>query len=300
MNNTKNEILETFKRGSMLTKLIYLNVAAFIIFFFIFLFLPQDIKSDYLTVPGNFDKLIYRPWTLITYMFTHEGFTHLLFNMLWLFWFGKLFLRNFSDKQMLAVYLLGGFSGALLHIGVNYLLPNSNVGILGSSAAVMSIVFAVVAFKPNAIMNLLFIGSIKIKYIAIVAFVIDLMGLAGNIKAGGSATDGIAHIAHMGGSAYGLWFGYTIRNGKDITRSFNNFLNSFFSWFTTSRTEKNRSSMRATRGQKFDKPKSDWDYNTEKNETQEEVDRILDKIKAKGYDSLSKKERDFLFKQKKE
>lgn len=299
MNNTKNEIIETFKRGSMLTKLIYLNVAAFVIFFFIFLFLPVNIKSDFLMVPGNFNKLIYRPWTLITYMFTHDGFTHLLFNMLWLFWFGKMFLRDFSDKQMLAVYLLGGFSGALLHIGVNYLLPNSNVGILGSSAAVMSIVFAVVAFKPNAIMNLLFIGTIKIKYIAIVAFIIDLMGLAGNIKTGGSATDGIAHIAHMGGAFFGLWFGYSIRNGKDITRSFNNFLNSFFSWFTTTKTERKRSNMRATRGQKFDRPKSDWDYNTEKNNTRKEVDRILDKIKAKGYDSLTKKEKDFLFKQKK-
>jgi len=297
MNNKKNEILETFKRGSMLIKLIYINVAAFILFFFVFLFLPDGAKS-YLSVPGSFKELIYQPWTLITYMFTHEGFMHILMNMLWLFWFGRMFLRYFNEKQMLAVYLLGGFAGALMHLGVNYLLKNTGVGIIGASAAVMSIVFAVVAYKPNYIMHLLFLGPVKIKYIAIVAFLLDVMGLAGNLKAGGNASDGIAHIAHMGGSLYGLWFGYTIRNGKDITRSFNNFLNSFFSWFTTGKTERKRSKMRATRGVKYSKPRSDWDYNTGKNENQKEVNRILDKIKDKGYDSLTKKEKDFLFKQK--
>ncbi|NPA44497.1 MAG: rhomboid family intramembrane serine protease [Chlorobi bacterium] len=298
MNNTKNEIIETFKRGSMLTKLIYINVAAFVIFFFVFLFLPYNAKNDFLAVPGDFHRLIYRPWTLVTYMFTHEGFTHLLFNMLWLYWFGKMFLTYFYEKQLSAVYLLGGFSGALLHLLVGSILPNSHVGIIGSSAAVMSVVFAVVAFRPDYIINLLFIGPVKIKYIAIVAFIIDLMGLAGNLRTGGAATDGIAHIAHMGGSFFGLWFGYSMRNGKDITRSFNNFLNSFFSWFTTTKTDKNRARMRATRGERFTKPKSDWEYTQEKHKIQEEVDRILDKIKATGYDSLTKKEKDFLFKQK--
>lgn len=299
MNNTKNEILETFKRGSMLTKLIYINVAAFVIFFFLFLFFPDNIKADFLSVPGDFHKLIYRPWTLVTYMFTHDGFMHLLFNMLWLYWFGKMFLTSFYEKQLSAVYILGGFAGALLHLLVGYLLPTANAGIIGSSAAVMSVVFAVVAYKPNNIINLLFIGPVKIKYIAIVAFIIDIMGLAGNIKANGAATDGIAHIAHMGGAFFGLWFGYSMRSGKDITRSFNNFLNSFFSWFTTTKTDKKRSKMRATRGEKYTKPKSDWEYTQEKHKTQDEVDRILDKIKAKGYDSLTKQEKSFLFKQKK-
>jgi len=299
MNNTKNEIIETFKSGSMLTKLIYINVAAFVIFFFVFLFFPDTVKYDILSVPGNFHKLIYRPWTMITYMFTHDGFMHLLFNMLWLFWFGKMFLNNFYEKQLSAVYLLGGFSGALLHLFVGYLLPTANAAIVGSSAAVMSVVFAVVAFKPNNVINLLFIGQVKIKYIAIAAFVIDLMGLVGSFKSGGVAIDGIAHVAHMGGSFFGLWFGYSMKSGKDITRSFNNILNVFFSWFTTTKTEKKRAKMKASRGERFNKPKSDWEYTQDKHDTQDEVDRILDKIKAKGYDSLTKKERDFLFKQKK-
>ncbi len=298
MNNTKNDILETFKRGSMLTKLIYINVAVAIVSFIVFFILPKD-SDSYLTVPGTFDQLIYQPWTLITYMFTHFEFMHLLMNMLWLFWFGRMFLQYFNEKQMLAVYLLGGFAGAFMHLGVNYLMKGAGVGIVGASAAVMSIVFAVVAFKPDYVMNLLFFGPVKIKYIAIIAFVLDVMGLAGNIKEGAGASDGIAHIAHMGGSLYGLWFGYTLRNGKDITRGFNNLLNVFFSWFTVSKTERKRSQMRATRGEKFSKPKSDWDYNKDKKGNTSEVDRILDKIKDKGYDSLTKKERDFLFKQKK-
>lgn len=298
MNTTKNEILEMFKRGSMLTKLIYINAATFIILTVIFLFLPEKSES-FVRIPGSFDELIYKPWTLISYMFTHYDFMHLLMNMLWLFWFGKMFLRYFHEKQMLAVYLLGGFSGAFLHLGVNYLMKTEGVGIVGSSAAVMSIVFAVVAFKPDYVLNLLFIGPVKIKYIAIVAFVMDILGVAGNIKGGLAATDGVAHIAHLGGSFFGLWFGYSMKDGKDITRSFNNFLNSLFSWFTTNKTERKRSKMRATRGEKFNKPKSDWEYNKDKNDIQAEIDRILDKIKDKGYDTLTKKEKDFLFKQKK-
>ncbi len=298
MNKTKNEILNLFKKGSMLTKLIYINVATFIILTILFLFLPENFES-FSRIPGSFKELIYKPWTLISYMFTHYDFMHLLMNMLWLFWFGKMFLRYFIEKQMLAVYLLGGFSGAFLHLGINYLMKTEGVGIVGSSAAVMSIVFAVVAFKPNYIINLLFLGPVKIKYIAIVAFVVDILGVAGNIKGGLIGSDGVAHIAHLGGSFFGLWFGYSMKEGKDITRSFNNFLNTFFSWFTTSKYEKKRAKMRATRGEKFNKPKSDWEYNKDKNDNQAEVDRILDKIKDKGYDSLTKKERDFLFKQKK-
>ena len=299
MDNTKNEIIETFKRGSMLTKLIYINVAAFVILFFVFLFFPENIKTSFMFMPGNFDKLIQRPWTVLTYMFSHDGFTHLLFNMLWLFWFGKMFLTHFRGKQLTAVYLLGGFAGALFHLLAGYFSPQTNAMIIGSSAAVMSVVFAVVAFKPNHVINLIFIGSVKLKYIAIVVFIIDLMGAAGNIKGELGASGGVAHIAHMGGAVFGFWFGYSMRIGKDVTRGFNNFLNSFFSWFITSKSDKKRANMRATRGQKFEKPKSDWDYTKEKKQNQAEVDRILDKIKEKGYDSITKEERTFLFKQKK-
>ena len=295
MNNISQEIKESFKRGSMLTKLIYLNVGVFLLVFIFSIFLKDT--ALYLSVPGDFKTLIYRPWTLITYMFVHESFMHILFNLLWLFWFGKMFLSFFNDKQLLAVYLIGGFVGAFFHLGINYFLPaNQQVFILGASAAVMSVVFAVVAFKPDYIINLMFIGPVKIKYVGLVALILDLMGLIGNLK-GGFASDGVAHIAHLGGSAYGLWFGFSMRKGKDITRSFNNFLNNLFSFFSFE--SKSKRYIKVNKRNKFSKPKSDWEYNASKAATQKEIDRILEKISKKGYDSLSKKEKDILFRQKK-
>ncbi|MCD4793764.1 MAG: rhomboid family intramembrane serine protease [Bacteroidales bacterium] len=297
MSKIQDEIIKTFKKGSMLTKLIYINVGAFIVLYFVFLFF--DKLQTYFAVPGTFKELIYQPWSVVTYQFIHGGLWHLLINMLWLFWFGRLFLNYFNEKQLLAVYLLGGFVGAFFHLLINNFLPEANqVPIIGASGAVMSVVFAVVAFKPDYSINLLFIGQVKIKYIAIFVLILDIMGLAGNAKNGMSGSDGIAHIAHMGGSAFGLWFGYSMRNGKDITRSFNNFLNNFFSWFSTDQSDRKRTKMKATKGDLFTKPKSDWDYNKDKADERKEVDRILDKISKKGYGSLSKKEKDFLFQQK--
>ena len=162
----------------------------------------------------------------------------------------------------------------------------------------MSVVFAVVAFKPDRIIHLIFIGPVKIKWLAIFVLVLDIMGLAGNLKNGMSGSDGIAHIAHMGGSAFGLWFGYSMRSGKDITRSFNNFLNNLFSCFDSDKGDRKRKKIKATKTDKFSKPKSDWEYNKDKADDQKETDRILDKISKKGYGSLTKKEKDFLFKQK--
>ncbi|NOZ34557.1 MAG: rhomboid family intramembrane serine protease [Chlorobi bacterium] len=293
MNNFQNGLKDTFKNGSMMIKLLFINIGVFIVLFIVSVFFRN--APEYLSVPGDFHTLLYRPWTLVTYMFVHEGFMHLLMNMLWLWWFGKMFLMFFNDKQLAAVYLLGGFTGAFFHLGINYLLPaGQQAMILGSSAAVMSVVFAVVAFKPDYIINLMFIGSVKIKYIGLVVFFLDLMGLVGNLKGNPAATDSIAHIAHIGGSLYGLWFGYSMKKGKDITRTFNNLLNNIFSFFSF-----RKGTMKVSRGDKFSVPKNDWDYNRNKVSIQKETDRILDKISKKGYGSLTKEEKDFLFRQKK-
>ena len=297
MSKIQDEILNTFKKGSMLTKLIYINVAAFVILYFVFLFFES--LEKYFGVPGTFSDFIYQPWSIVTYQFIHGGFMHLLMNMLILFWFGRIFLKFHNQKQLLAVYLIGGFFGAFFHLLANNVLPEANQAyIIGASGAVMSIVFAAVAYKPDYIIHMFFIGPVKIKYIAIILFILDIMGLAGNAKTGMSGSDGIAHIAHMGGSAFGLWFGYSIRSGKDITRSFNNFLNNFFSWFISDKSNRKRSKMKVSKSNQISKPKSDWEYNKDQADEKKEVDRILDKISKKGYGSLSQKEKDFLFKQK--
>ncbi|NPA67778.1 MAG: rhomboid family intramembrane serine protease [Chlorobi bacterium] len=290
MNNLRYELKEMFKHGSMLTKLLFINIGVFAAGLILFLFVPVQ----YVAVPGNFKELIFRPWTLVTYMFIHQSLWHLLMNMLWLFWFGKLFLTYFNDKQLAAVYLSGGFAGAFFHIAVNMSAASGQqTTVIGASAAVMAIVFAVISYKPNYIIYLMFIGPVKIKYVGIFALLIDIAGLTGNLKGGG---DGIAHLAHLGGAAFGLWFGIAAKNGKDITRGFNNMLNNLFSLFTEKRKTKIN-----FKHDKFNRkmPDNDWDYNTRKAEIQKETDRILDKISKYGYDSLTKKEKEFLFRQKK-
>jgi membrane associated rhomboid family serine protease len=138
MPNMQNEILNTFKKGSMMTKVIFINVAVYLIISIVNIFHKN---SDlFLSVPGSFIELKYQPWTIITYMFSHSRFWHLLMNLLFIFWFGKMFLLYFNGKQYLAVYLLGGFAGVLFHMGVNYLINNPNTAyIIGASAAAMSI-----------------------------------------------------------------------------------------------------------------------------------------------------------------
>lgn len=301
MSKFLNDLKILYKNGSIITKIIFINVASFVALLLISLF--SKTLEKYLSVPGTFSELIFQPWSLVTYMFLHGGFMHLLMNMLWLFWFGAIFLTFFNNKQFLAVYLIGGFAGAFLHLGVNELLPEtSQVGIIGASAAVMSLVFAVSAYKPDYIIHLLFIGPVKIKYLAMVAFAIDVIGLLGNFKAGQAISDGVAHFAHIGGAAYGLWFAYRIKRGKDITASFNRILDELVTLFSKkNKHERNRAKMKIDRKfDKFQKPGRDNSDIEDYNNTQKELNRILDKISKHGYPSLTKEEKEFLFKQKKE
>ena len=298
MNKTINDIQSTFLKGSIFTKLIIINVAASVVYWILTIAFPSI--REIFTVPGTFVELLYQPWTVVTYMFLHEGFMHLLFNMLWLFWFGQIFLRFLHDKQLLAVYVMGGLSGALLHLGINELLPDAQqVGIIGSSAAVMAVVFAISLYKPEYKINLLFIGPVKIKYVAYVALGLDIINAMQNMNSQSVSGDGVAHIAHLGGAVYGIWFAFQLKKGRDITRWFNNLLEDVVTWFKNI-SQKDAKNKKDKKYDRFQKPKSDWKYNKDKADTQKEVDRILDKISQSGYDSLTKKEKDFLFKFKKD
>ncbi|MEA2041498.1 MAG: rhomboid family intramembrane serine protease [Bacteroidota bacterium] len=294
MSNLFNDVQNTFSKGRIFTKLIIVNIVAFVIYWIIMMTSP--VAADFFTVPGNFKTLLYQPWTIVTYMFLHANFLHLLFNMLWLFWFGQIFLQYLHDKQLLAVYLMGGLFGALSHLAVNQLLsPDLQAGIVGSSAAVMAVVFAISLYKPDYKINLLFIGAVKIKYVAYVALALDIMGSLQNLKTDSFSGDGVAHIAHMGGALYGIWFAFQLKNGKDITRGINNFLDSIVTWFRNTFSE-NKPKPGNKNYNRFSKPKTDREYNKEKSDKQKEVDRILDKISHSGYNSLTKKEKEFLFK----
>ncbi|NJO89021.1 MAG: rhomboid family intramembrane serine protease, partial [Chloroflexia bacterium] len=243
------------------------------------------------------ESLLYKPWTLITYMFLHYDFMHILFNMLWLFWFGQLFIQFIIPKRMLSVYLLGGLSGAILYITAFNLIPAFQPSVpvsiaLGASASVYAIVIAVCAYIPDYSIGLLLIGRVKLKYIAIVVVVIDLLSISGG-NAGG-------HIAHLGGALFGYLFAVRLKKGKDITKGFSATMDWLFSMFKSRpkmrvASSKYRTSQRPSSGASDTRAKSDMQYNKNRKATQAEIDRILDKISKNGYDSLTKEEKDTLF-----
>lgn len=284
-----DEIKDSFKQGSILTKLIYINVAVFIVvrLWHVFFNLSgtEDVRYDliyWLTAPADLSLLIKKPWTVITYMFLHFDFMHILFNLLWLYWFGRIFLQYFNPKQLLNTYILGGLAGVLIHIVFYNAFSSSLPGILGASAAIMAIFIGISFYVPNYTINLLFIGPVKLKYLALIFLLLDLLAIG--------SIDNIGHLAHLGGALYGFFFTAQYKKGKELGKGFGQFLDSFFSLF------KRRKKMRVT----YKKPVDDYEYNRQKAVKQEEIDRILDKIAKSGYKSLTKEEKEKLFKMSKE
>ena len=286
-----DEIKDSFRKGSTLTRLIYINLAVFILvnLALIVLFLANKqelfpLVLDQLAVPADLTMLAHRPWTLITYMFTHKGFIHILFNLLWLYWFGKEFLEYFDGKKLVGVYLLGGLVGAFVYIACFNLLPvfsrDVHVAIaLGASASIMAVAIAISTYVPNYYWNLLFIGRVKIIYVAIGVFVLSSL-IEFSENTGGK-------LAHIGGAAFGYLFTLRYKRGKDMTRGLNNLLEKLFGLFRP------KPKIRVT----HKRNETDLEYNQRKAEEQKEVDRILDKIAKSGYGSLSAREKEILFRQ---
>ncbi len=292
--NIMDEIRASFKTGSILTRLIYVNLGVFLLIQISMIFLHLFNAGGYideaviwLGVPWNLHILITRPWTIITYMFVHEGFLHILFNLLWLYWFGKIFLSYLSERQLLSVYLLGGIAGALLYIisynifpGLNHSNPTSIA--IGASAAIMAIVIAIGTLVPDNKIYIVFLGPVKILYVALAGFVLSSL-IDFSVNTGGK-------IAHIGGAAFGYLFTLRYKSGRDFTMGFSQFIDKFFYIFRP------RKKMRVT----HKKPASDdLEYNRMKIEKQKEIDRILDKISQKGYDSLTSEEKEILFRMNK-
>ncbi len=286
-----DEIQESFRKGSILTRLIYINLAVFIlvnlveaVFFLSNIHGRFPIFMSYLAVPADTSLLIQRPWTLITYMFTHKGFIHILFNILWLFWFGKVFLEYFDGKKLVGVYLLGGLAGAILYIISFNLFPVFSQDLsrsiaMGASASVTAVIVAIAAYVPNYNWNMMFLGRIKIVYIAIAVILLSSL-IEFSENAGGK-------IAHIGGALFGYLYTIRYKQGKDMTRGLNRFLEKLFAML------KPKPKIRVTHR----KAETDMDYNKRKSDEQKDVDRILDKIAKSGYSSLSAKEKEILFRQ---
>ena len=288
MDDIITNLKRSFQTGSILKKLIFINVAVFILLrlvgILLLLFNLQDLPLLlYLQLPASPMALLSRPWTLFTYMFTHFDLLHILFNMLWLYWFGELFLQFFNERQLGGLYVLGGLAGALLFVVSYNLFPYfQEVAafsfLMGASASVMAIVFAVSFYRKEIEINLFLIGRIKLIYLALFTFVIDLLAMTSD-NAGG-------HIAHIGGALFGIWFASRYAQGKDLTAPINRLIDKLVN------LGKRKPKMSVTYGGRSNK---DWEYNARKQQEAANIDAILDKLKRSGYGSLSADEKKQLF-----
>lgn len=288
-----DEIKASFKSGSALTKIIYINLAVFLAVKLLGVVvelsgLSYKVAPVYwLAVTADLSVLLYKPWTIFSYMFVHEEFFHILFNLLWFYWFGQIFLRYFNEKKLISVYLLGGLAGAALYILAFNTFPvyNPAIPMIGASASVIAIVVAISFYIPDHTIHLMFIGPVKLKYIAIASIVIDLLSITSS-NAGG-------HIAHLGGALFGYIYIMQIKKGNNITKGFDRFMDKLFSIF------KPKPKVKVSYRNPINDKDKDIAYNKSKVVKQEEVDKILDKIAKSGYDSLTKKEKETLFKNSK-
>jgi len=287
----RDEIKKTFKSGSNLNKLIYINIIVFVLISIVsiigYLMSNNELSVkalNLLSVPSSLKSLVLRPWTLITYMFTHKEIMHILFNMLWLYWFGTIFLEYLDQRKLVAVYLLGGISGAIVYVGSFNIFPafrevvNESVAI-GASASVMAVVVAIAAYVPDYSVNLFLLGRIKIKYLALAIFILTSI-MDFSVNSGGK-------LAHMGGALFGFFYTYNLRRGRDLGKGLNKIIDFFVTLF------KPRKKIRVA----YKKPATDYEYNKVKADHQERINKILEKISKGGYDSLTKEEKDLLFRE---
>jgi len=286
-----DDIKSTFRNGSSLIRLIYVNIAIFILITIFaaigFLVNNPEISDkvlDLLSVPASLKGLLLRPWTIITYMFVHKDIWHILFNMLWLYWFGIIFLEYLDQKKLVAVYFLGGISGAIVYILSFNVFP-AFTGIvadsvaIGASASVMAIVIAIAAYVPNYTVNLFLFGKVKIKYMALAIFVLTSV-MDFSVNSGGK-------LAHMGGALFGYLYTLNLRQGRDIGKRFNSVTDYLVTIFRP------RKKLKVT----YKKPATEYEYNKMRTEQQARINQILDKISKGGYDSLTKEEKETLFRE---
>ena len=291
-----DDIKRSYTQGSMLLKLIFINIGVFVVLHVLalgsLLMNAGDGILQWVELPSDLGMLLHRPWTLITYMFAHYGFLHILFNMLWLYWLGRIFMEYFSPKQLTGVYLLGGLGGALLFLIAYNTLPYfralpEQAFLKGASASVIAIVVATAVYAPDYRIGLLFLGEVPLKWVALVTVAIAVLGLdAGNV--GGN-------IAHIGGAIVGAWFGLRIKRGRDITRPLNTAIDTVVGLFNGRSWKLPKFEKKA--GAKLNQQQAQQHPNRPADEVSEdELDKILGKIKVAGYDALTDEEKDKLFK----
>lgn len=300
MTDLLSDLKNKFSRGNIAIQFIYINTALFIITALIqlvlYLFNYNFNIVKYITsLPATLNLLGERPWSIITYMFMHDGLIHLFFNMLLLYWFGQFFLNFFSAKHLRGLYFLGGILGGLFFILAYQVFPIfrnqvSGASLIGASASVLAIVIAIAYKKPNHSIRLLLVGSIKLKYLALFVVITDLLTITSNNSGG--------HIAHLGGAFAGYLFALSLSKGIDLTQWINSVLDipiNIKQSYKKRRQRRKDKKMKVAYKNKQTKRAQDYNYNEQKKSSEAEIDHILDKIKESGYNNLSEEEKRKLF-----
>lgn len=263
-----DNIKTTFQRQSKLTVLIILNVAIFLTVNIGINIAHVDL-IPYLGLPISLYEFPLKFWTLFTYMFTHANLMHVFYNLILLFFSGQILYSILGEKRLVYVYVMSGLCGGFLYVLLGYFSLEVFYGnyLIGASAAVMGIIAVVALYAPNMPVNLFMIIEIPYKYFAILVFVLSTV-IDFAINTGGK-------ISHIGGAVFGLLYGYNLKNGKD-----------WFDFSIKTKSKKNLRIVHRSEQTSTKSGKSDEVY----------LNTLLDKISKSGYDSLSKKEKEDLFK----
>ena len=282
-----DDLKQQYKFGGITQKLIYLNIACFLVSYVIFGLLRfANINIDflhYVSLSSNPMDLLWKPWSIISYSFFHSGFFHIFFNLIILNFSSQLFLTFFNQKQLLGLYLLAAIFSGVVFVFSFYLMDIISP-IVGASGAIMAILVATTTYQPLMNLRLLIIGNVKLWHVTIVILLIDLMQIQSENSGG--------HIAHLAGAFFGFIFIKLLQSGTDLSKIVSNLLDFFVNLFTKSpstpfkKVHRNYKKPTANAASKI----------VTKDKTQKQIDEILDKISRSGYDCLTKEEKEFLFK----
>lgn len=293
MTSIFDDIRNAFRLRNALNQLILINVIVFVVLLLLRVILKISTQSDgvfetildYIAMPANPGVFLTRPWTIFTYFFTHREFFHIIFNMLNLYWFGMIIREYLGDKKLVSLYLLGGLAGGIFFVLFYNLIPYYQTRaiyatMIGASASVLAVTVAAATLLPNYTFNLLFIGPVKIKFIAAFFVLLSISGAIGD-NAGGN-------LAHLGGALIGFVFIKQLQRGTDLGRPIHAVANFFRNLFKT------RTPLKVTYKNQS-RPTSAFSSSGSGEPSQTEIDLILDKISRSGYESLSKDEKQKLF-----
>lgn len=302
LNSIWADVRSTFRYGNMVTRLIFLNVGVFVLINLVRLILFLANQGQ---LPEVYHDLVHffcmskdgmfvltHPWVVLTSMFVHTDFWHILWNMLFLFWFGRILGDLLGDRHILPVYILGGIAGGVAYfLSANFFLFD-HIGsfALGASAAVMAIVVAAGVTSPDYMIHLILIGAVRLKYIVAVLVFLDMIGIAGYNNTGG-------HFAHLGGAFLGWLYVAQARRGHDWSKPVNRIVDAVHGFFDRMLNPAGPKPKVAYRNPNLKKRASKNKETTSSQDRsyQEQLDAILDKIKDTGYNSLTEEEKEFLF-----